>query len=83
MAGAHIAPHERASGNRHRTGPRPAPERQEEIAQILLNMTAADEDVYVLTPEKEASFDKALDDIEAGRVMTSDEARAAWVKLRG
>jgi hypothetical protein len=57
-----------------------SPERQDEAARVLLHIAGDDEAVYVLTPEEEASFDKALDDVEAGRVLTSQEAHAIWSK---
>ncbi len=58
------------------------PERQDEVARLLMDM-ADGEDVYVLSPEEEASFAKAFADIEAGRLVSSEQMQSVWKKYGG
>ncbi|KAB0681280.1 hypothetical protein [Aureimonas leprariae] len=59
------------------------PERQEEIAQVLLEMAATDEDVYVLTPAEKASLAASIAQAERGEFASDEEVEAIWAKHSG
>lgn len=59
------------------------PERQDEIAQVLLDMAATGEDIYVLTPAEKASLAESIAQAERGEFASDEEVEAIWAKHGG
>lgn len=55
------------------------PERQEELAQMLLFY--ADQEMVWLTPEEEADLAESLAQADRGEFATDEEVRAVWAKF--
>ena len=55
-----------------------APERQDEIAQMMLFY--ADTPVIQLTPEEDADLAAAEEEIARGELATDEQMRAIWAK---
>jgi hypothetical protein len=53
---------------------------QDEIAGILMRFMGQDEEVYVLTPEEEASFEKSLAQAERREFAGDEQVRAVLSK---
>ena len=62
------------------TARRLAPERQDEIAHLMLFY--ADADVIQLTPEEDAALAAAAEEIARGELATNEQMRAIWAKHR-
>lgn len=54
------------------------PERQDDLARVLLQLAGEDQPVIELTPEEAASFDESLAQAERGEFATDDQVRAIW-----
>jgi hypothetical protein len=56
------------------------PERQDELARVLLQLAGDDQPVIELTPEEAASFDETLAQADRGEFATDAQVRAIWSK---
>ena len=65
--------------DRVRTWP---PERQEDAARVLLQMEAAGNEMYELSPEELADIEEGLKEIERGEVATEGEVAALFSRIR-
>ncbi len=57
-----------------------APEMQDELARMLLQLAGEDQPALGLSAEDEASFDKSLAQAERGEFATDEQVRAIWAK---
>lgn len=53
---------------------------QDELAQLLLQLTGEDQAPIQLTPEEERDLDEALAEAERGELMSHDEVEAILAK---
>lgn len=58
------------------------PEKQDEIARLMLDMASESESVYELTADEEADMTQALLEIDRGDVVEEAEARALLAQFR-
>lgn len=58
------------------------PEKQDEIARLMLDMASESESVYELTADEEAEMTQALLEIHRGDVVEEAEARALLAQFR-
>jgi hypothetical protein len=58
------------------------PDRQDDVARVVLQLTGKTSSVYQLTPEEEADLDEADAEMARGEFATDDEVRAVWAKHR-
>ena len=65
--------------DRVRTWP---PERQEDAARVLLQMEAAGNEMYELSPEELADIEEGLKEIERGEVATEGEVAGLFSRIR-
>ena len=56
------------------------PERQDEIARLMLAVLDDDAPVYQFTPEEEAELDESEAAASRGDFATDEEVRAIWAK---
>jgi len=57
------------------------PEMQDDLARMLLQLAAAeDQPVVQLSAEEEASFDESLAQADRGEFATDEQVRAIWAK---
>ena len=56
------------------------PEHQDEIAQVVMQLTGAAQPLFKLTPEEQADLDEADAEIGRGEFATDAEVRAVWAK---
>jgi hypothetical protein len=56
------------------------PERQDDLARVLLQLAGDDQPAIELTPEEAASFDESLAQAERGEFATDEQVRAIWSK---
>ena len=59
-----------------------SPERQQYAAEVLEQIAAAGDDVYVLSDEERRLVREGLDELDRGEVATDDEVRAVFDKYR-
>jgi hypothetical protein len=57
-----------------------APETQDALARILLQLAGDDLTIVQLSPDEEASFQISFEQAERGEFATDDEIRAIWAK---
>ncbi|MGQ0444044.1 MAG: hypothetical protein ACT4O2_02685 [Beijerinckiaceae bacterium] len=57
-----------------------SPEKQDELARMLLQFAGEDQPMIQLTAEEESSFEVSLAQAERGEFATADEVRAIWAK---
>ena len=57
-----------------------APDRQDEIARLMLAVLSDDAPVYHFTPEEEAELDESEAAAARGEFATDEEVRAIWTK---
>ncbi len=53
---------------------------QDEAARMLLQFAGHEQEVYQLTPEKEASLDASIAEAERGEFVADEDVRAMWAK---
>jgi len=58
------------------------PERQEDAARVLLQMEAAGNEMYELSPEELADIEEGLKEIERGEVATEGEVAGLFSRIR-
>ena len=56
------------------------PERQDDVARLLLRLVGEEGAVHSLTPAEEASFDRSLTEADLGMFASDDEVRAIWAR---
>ena len=56
------------------------PEKQDEIARVVLALTGDDQSVYEFTPDEAAEQDAADAEEARGEYATDEEVRAIWAK---
>jgi hypothetical protein len=57
-----------------------APEIQDDLARILLQLAGKDQPVSQLSAEDESSFDESLAQADRGELATEEQVRAIWAK---
>lgn len=56
------------------------PEIQDDLASVLLQLAGEDDDVVLLSPEEEASFDRSFEQAQRGEFASEAQLRAIWAK---
>ena len=57
-----------------------SPEAQDEIARLLLQLTAEGAPAIAMTEQEEASFDESFRQAERGEFASDEAVRAVWAK---
>ena len=57
-----------------------APETQDELGRILLQLAGTDQPPYQLSAEEEASLAESLAQADRGEFATDEQIRAIWAK---
>lgn len=56
------------------------PQRQDEVARMILAFAGEDQEVYKLSPEELASLEPSLAQAERGEYATGEEIAALWTR---
>ena len=56
------------------------PERQDEIARLVLRMASENEAVYVLSAEERANLQPSLEQVSRREFATEEQVKALWAK---